>query len=489
MQDPGVRLATTSTTIHKRDVPGKGPNRFGREARKERGNMRYLALLLTLLVIVLTPPIAGAAGFQNYLEQSIVSMTQGGAMVARADDASVLYYNPAAATRVIDPQLQAVFCGVNPQTTYLSTGGSTEPSSVDMGSGLIPLGAGHLLLPSGERWTLGFAINTPYGSHTEWSPTWEGRYFSDYTSLKAIEMCPSAAYSLTPDLSLGVGMIAAWAQAKVNKAINAPLVYAGAVPEMASLYQSGAFNPENDVLTRLEGDGWGWGARAGLLWELGESWSLGMAYHTAIAIDMSGRATYESPDYDDESFGRSPQAAATANQLATALFPDTNIETSVDLPASLHAGLGWQTSDRVWMEFDLSWTEWSSYDSLTVTYDELMGSTSAVSSMPKLWEDAMAYRLGVSYAVSPNWVARLGYAYDESPIPDETRDPSLPGANRHDISMGVGYDTGRWGLDAGYLQVRFEDTVSELSSPANGELSGDYQGTAHVFGVSTTVRF
>ncbi len=416
-------------------------------------------------------------------------MSQGGAVVAGVDDASALYYNPAAAARAVDTQLQAVFCGVNPQTTYQPSDGAAQTSSADMGKGMVPLGSAHLMVPYGERLTMGFAVDTPYGSHTELSPTWEGRYYADYTSLKAVEVCPSAAYRLNRDLSVGFGVIATWGEATVEKAINAPLVYAGAVPEMASLYQSGAFNPANDVLTHLQGDGWGYGARAGLHWQMHERWSLGLAYHTAISIDMTGRAIYESPDYDDESFGRSPQAAATANQLASALFPDTDIETSIDLPANLHAGLGWQATDRIWMECDLSWTDWSSYDSLTVAYDELMGSSSVTNSTEKLWEDAMAYRFGLSYAVTRKWTARAGYAYDQSPIPDETRDPSLPGANRHDLSMGFGYDTGRYGFDAAYLQVRFEDTVSELSSPANGSLTGDYQGTAHVFGLATTVRF
>ncbi len=358
-----------------------------------------------------------------------------------------------------------------------------------MSSDVVPLGALHITHQAAERWVVGLAVNTPYGSRTAWSETWQGRYYADLTSVKSVYVTPTAAYRMTEDLSLGVGAALVWGQATVERPINAPLAFAAAVPEMAAAFASGAFTAENDIYTRLEGDDWGYGARAGLHWQASERVSFGAAFHSAVDLTITGDARYAYPTYVDESFGGVQGTGEVANQLALALFPETRIETHMTLPASASAGSAVRIGERLDVEADFSWTGWSSYDALDVVYKSLAGQSNATSSTPKDWKDVWAVRLGAEYALSERFVGRLGYSFDESPIPDATRDPSLPGSDRHDLSVGLGLGSRAWTIDADYLLVLMDDPGSELNAPANGDLSGGYASTAHVVALSVAYAF
>ncbi len=41
--------------------------------------------------------------------------------------------------------------------------------------------------------------------------------------------------------------------------------------------------------------------------------TFGAAYHSGIELELTGRATYEAPTYNEGSFGREPGTAATAS--------------------------------------------------------------------------------------------------------------------------------------------------------------------------------
>ena len=135
---------------------------------------------------------------------------------------------------------------------------------------------------------------------------------------------------------------------------------------------------------------------------------------------------------------------------------------------------------RLTAEVNVDRTGWSSYDRLAINFDN--GAPGIDRS--KDWEDVWAYRLGVQYGLSDHLDVRLGYAYDESPVPDATLGPELPDADRNNYSAGIGYkDT--WGsIDLAYMFVDFDDrTVS------NDIQTGTYKSEAHLFGSSVTVKF
>jgi len=448
------------------------------------------AIALTAFVVIpVFPGECLPAGFQAYFEQSAGAMGMAGAVVARCCEPSALFYNPAAAIGLQGIQIQAHFDGLTQHCTYVDPALAYPESRTGLSRETIPLGSLYFTHAVAERVVLGFAVNTPYGARTDWPDNWLGRYYAEKTTLRTVYASPTVSYQLTPHVSVGMGVSVVWGEAILEQAINAPAVFASAVPELASAFAAGAFSAENDILSRLAGDDWAYGARLGLHWRAADRWSFGAAYQSSVTLDLTGRSTYTIPDYDDKNFGKVPGAGTVADQLAAGLFPDSDIETRVRLPASLTGGVAFKATDELVLETDVTWTGWSSYDEMTVVFDHLLGSTGVESTTPKEWWDSFTYRLGLEYELSEQFSGRAGYAYDRSPIPNSTRDPSLPGADRHDLTLGVGYDAWPLLIDASYLYAMFEDAPSQLESAENGALPGSYETTAHVFAVSLGLRF
>jgi long-chain fatty acid transport protein len=136
------------------------------------------------------------------------------------------------------------------------------------------------------------------------------------------------------------------------------------------------------------------------------------------------------------------------------------------------------------------WTEWSTYDALSVAFNSMPGAPNVPGRMTayKNWEDVFSYRLGAEYAINENWCARFGYVFDDSPVPTDTRGPEMPGSDRHMFMVGLGYQTETWGVDAGYsyLMAKKADV-----NPADVVLlgNGEYEVDAHILALSYSYRF
>ena len=58
---------------------------------------------------------------------------------------------------------------------------------------------------------------------------------------------------------------------------------------------------------------------------------------------------------------------------------------------------------------------------------------------PEKFKDSTRYSLGGTWYVNPSWEARIGFAYDNSPIEPEYRSLSIPDSDRVWYSAGATY--------------------------------------------------
>ena len=107
----------------------------------------------------------------------------------------------------------------------------------------------------------------------------------------------------------------------------------------------------------------------------------------------------------------------------------------------------------------------------------------------KNWDDTLRYMIGTEWNVTPNWDLRLSYAFDETPVPDETIAYELPDSNRHMFSFGFGYHRDKWSLDFSYTYILFENRdINQRTS--DGILQGQVtDGYAQLFGLSLGYKF
>jgi long-chain fatty acid transport protein len=88
---------------------------------------------------------------------------------------------------------------------------------------------------------------------------------------------------------------------------------------------------------------------------------------------------------------------------------------------------------------------------------------------------------------------RGGVAFDETPVPAETRTARLPDAERTWVTIGARWSPSEaWTIDAGYAHL-FSDDVSldqdEGSVAANGLLNGDQASGVDILSVQVGYRF
>ena len=157
--------------------------------------------------------------------------------------------------------------------------------------------------------------------------------------------------------------------------------------------------------------------------------------------------------------------------LGPQLFPNANLpslkpdgdsaEAVLDTPA--FASLDWlhMFSDRLSMAATMKWTQWSSFQNLTLTSN---GNT--LVSLPQKYKDNWLYSLGGDYKLNDQWTLRAGVGYDSTPTNIISRDPRIPDGDRRLLGLGVGYKASEHlAVDLGYQHQFVKDTPVNLTNP------------------------
>ncbi|MPN22595.1 Outer membrane protein P1 [bioreactor metagenome] len=133
----------------------------------------------------------------------------------------------------------------------------------------------------------------------------------------------------------------------------------------------------------------------------------------------------------------------------------------VVLPDSYAIGYNHKFDDKTRVELNGTYTRWSTYDKLLMTFDNGMVSNDA-----KNWQNGWRYAIGVERKLSDKYTLMAGFAYDGSVIPDEHADFMIPTGNRRTYSLGTQYhDTDQTvTLTLGHLDIGDKDI-----SPKSGD--------------------
>lgn len=437
------------------------------------------ALALGLGILPLAASGAMASGFA-LKEQSGAALGNAFAgATAGAEDITYMFFNPAGLTRHEGNQVAAVASAIFAQSDFsngaASNQGGAPITGGDGGGPFTPVVVPALygLWSIDEDLKFGVGVNAPFGLKTEYDNGWIGRYHAIESELQTVNVNPAVAYEIVDGISLGAGLQVEYATATLSQAIDfgslGPI--GGAVPD-----------PAQDGFAEVEGDDFGFGWNVGLLLEPIEGTRVGLAYRSMIAHTLEGDA-----DFD---LGTGGDGAIISGALGN--FVDTGAQASVKTPESISAGIYHDIDDRWAVMAETSWTRWSRFQELRVSFDNPNQDDSVVT---EDWDDSWFFAGGVTYRPAENWTLRLGVAHDQSPVPDGTRTPRVPDSDRTWIALGGQYAVGDWlTLDLGYTHIFVEDSSIALSSatPENqfrGNLSGDYDSAIDIVTIQGVVKF
>ena len=176
--------------------------------------MRKITVLL--LSFCLAAPVLFGGGYQVHLH-SMRNIGMGLIGTSLSYDASSLFYNPGG-TPFLDKRW-SFSGGVNLLMSRLTF----QPSNVAEQANLkhelnTPLYFYAAFKPT-KNLSVGLAVNTPYGNGLSWGDEWKGRYLIQDISFKAFTFQPTVSYKFKDIIGIGVGLVYAYGEVKMNKAI------------------------------------------------------------------------------------------------------------------------------------------------------------------------------------------------------------------------------------------------------------------------------
>ena len=417
-----------------------------------------MRLKLTVAGLALLAGNAQAAGFA-LIEQNASGMGNAYAgQAAAAEDASTIFFNPAGLTRLGGSQVVAAGHAILPSAEFSDSGSTKAPNQA-----VPPLGgnggdAGTLALapnlyyamPMSGGMTFGLGISAPFGLVTEYDANWAGRFHAVKSDLQTLNINPTLAYKVNDAWSAGFGINAQQAKAELSKMAN---------------YGSIVANQQG--LATVEGDDWGWGYNLGVLFEPRPDVRVGFSYRSKVDYELEGTVTY-----------------ANHPILGTFSLPVTAKTT---MPASASLSLYKVLSPGWDLLADATWTQWNVFDRLTVRRTN----GAPVDDTIEDWHNTWRFSLGANHHVSEHLTWRFGLAFDESPVPDATRTPRIPDADRFWLAVGLQYrmDKKRW-LDVGYTHIFVDDSRVNIAATATtGALVGGYENKIDILSVQYTHNF
>ena len=136
---------------------------------------------------------------------------------------------------------------------------------------------------------------------------------------------------------------------------------------------------------------------------------------------------------------------------------------------------------------DVTWTAWSRFDELRIDFDNPAQPSFTET---QEWDDSFRYSIGARYQVTDKWVARIGFAYDETPVDSDLRNPGIPGSDRLVFALGAGYRlSDAMTFDAAYTYNRELEASIDQSRPDSGTIDGEYNNRTHILSAQLVWRF
>lgn len=426
--------------------------------------MKRIVILVTMLFAWLQ---AAQAGGYMIGEMATRSTGMGSAFTAVADDPSAAWHNPAGVAYSNGMQVMAGGAGIftpgadfttntanplHPRTTSASSQSFLVPHTyftyMDQESGL---GAS-------------LSINAPFGLETDWPATGPFANKNTFSRIQMVNVNPSVVFMLTDKFAIAAGVNYAYLN-------NVDL---------------------NNTIQLLNGDGDGWGGNASIFYR-GDGFNFGVTYRSRIKIDVDGSAT----------------AVSTGALAATFGGTTSTAKTEVTLPDMVNIGLAWMPNESWTLSVDVDWVNWQTYDTVNITYDSAayrtavsllqtaVGDTpTGTTILPQNWNATVAFRVGAEWKYNSKMSARVGYVFDPTPIEDADFSPSVPGNDRHIMSVGYSYDlSAQTTIDLAYAFVYFADrdqtasAVGPAAGAPNTVKNGRYESIVHIAAASLSYHF
>ncbi len=415
---------------------------------------------------------------------------------AVANDASVVFFNPAGMSRLERSQasfgftylqLEGSFDGVRTNPTGMVTSDTAEAGVYNDGGDFMPdkvIPFGYIVHKLDDKAAVGLGIFAPFGTATDYKSGSLAGGFADETQLSAIDIQPTFSYQLSDTLSFGVGIDIVYAQGLLSKELDlVPFGAPGATDPQYKGY-------ENKF--EVKGDDIGYGWNFGVMWDASQATTLGFAYRSEIDFDLEGKSEFKQSEgvlgYADPDGATGPiPPGAYPVDGNTGKVDKQDSRVPLTGPRSATFSIAHQFDDRLQLLAGATWTDWSSFKYFDVIatksgiIDDLSGlGENYIGHIVEKWHDTWSYSVGAEYSLNQDWTLRTGYAFDASPVKDEHRTARVPDNDRQWLTAGATYNLNdSWSFDAAVAYLFIDKSkIDEY----NYDLDDDQKGADNLKG-------
>jgi long-chain fatty acid transport protein len=368
----------------------------------------YGSSILTVFFMFFLPITVCASGFQ-IPNQSVTAVGIAGANIASTPGPDSSYYNPANMTFLSDTwQMEASLTSLYlPSIDYTDNRSPILDGSSDSELFFLPLI--HLSSKDYHDFRFGFSLTYPFGLAKNWDQPFPATMSEEF-SLIVIEANPTVAYAVFDNFSVGGGIRFVYGNGEVSNRVTSP--------------PFDQLMPLTSLSREMDGDDIGLGYNLAATLKPTERWAVAITYRSKVKLELDGDASL--------------QALVDQSTIMSYLG-------SGDLDVNLPAVLSLATSysfEKITLEIAWNRTFWSSFRELDFEYEQPFSGTlfSAFDQpLAKNWNDSDAIRLGATFALTKKLTTTLGFAYDQSPVPESTLGFELPDSDAFMYSGGLRY--------------------------------------------------
>jgi len=422
---------------------------YSRNAARHISILVLIGLLIVMTATVIFSPQRVYAGGPIHGARAA---GMGTAFIGVADDPSAILHNPGGLAQVRGTRVYGGLSALTIHSEFVDPQGREEETEFR----IFTVPHGYVTSDLGfETLIFGIGVYSPFGiGGREWKKTGLTRYLSTKDMIGTVSVNPTVAWQALPWLSVAAGIDYMHAFVENERRLDQSMVLYG------------------DARSRTEADGGGWGYNLGLLINVGNRIRVGLAYRSKIEVDFDG-------DLEIENIAPGLQPLFGGAEFKS------NVGTSSTFPDIIGGGISWMPTEKLLLDFDLEVVRWSSFDRQFLNVKREVPEAGIFDkTVPQDWDDSWQLKFGSEYRVSENFALRGGYAFIGQSVPEHTLGPGNPDANQHNFSVGLGYRTGRWTIDAFYNAGFFEDR-----SISNSIITGEFDSQTHAIGSSIGYRF
>jgi len=342
-----------------------------------------IAICIGIFLTIIPVGSVFGAGFNNSCI-GIKGMGMGHSLIGIADDASAVYFNPGGLVFNDENTWYAEAYGYYAPTKFKYTANSTTDRSDEAVS--IP---SFFISKTFENWAFGFGAYIPYAGGGTAYDNFQGSPYDLESFAGWFAFNPAAAYKLSPNLSVGIGisLYVGWMESKFYN--EDPLVQAMVKNEYSGIA--------------------GYGGHIGLMYKPTKEWSVGFTARSEIPIEMDGEVKVDGTKYDSE--------------------------VEFTLPSSFSLGFGYQPDPKLTIGLSFYYFLYGDTDKITFETEGL-----GVDKNPTHYKNCWIVGLGLEYKIKSDLVIRGGIKFDQGAAMDKGLNPATVDVDLITPTINVAYD-------------------------------------------------